>query len=572
LAVGAYELKVVAYDAAGNSTESPVRVAVITEGSVSDWVSPAAKAFHLVSDFGEGTYKSGLKMYLHVPAEMPENAPVVLVMHGCQQTATGFRGDTGWTDLADKYKFYVIFAEMNKTQSDANQSGNSYGCFNWAGYYGRNFARNTGDSASLLQMVKFVQEHNDYQAGDAYVTGLSAGGGMAAVMGAFYPDVFKGVAPMAAPVFGCATYEANGSKTPLGTATENAAYDCMGITSSFSPRSGAGCTSGVACMNPTKKRDGEMWAKHVADMGPANYTGEYPKVITWIGTKDQLVDPIHTDNHVQQWTRVFGIDQTADNSTKVIKDGGREHVYNEYHKDGEPVLATVVIQNMGHGIAVDPGTGEDQGGTGATTDCYGLFCSWKTAVGIHSSYYTARFWGLTGGSNNSGSVSVSITSPTANQVVDVDSTVTIAATATDDLLGVSFVEFYAAGELVCSDSTAPYTCDWATNGIASGTKVALQVIAYNNVAYEQATQTVSVWVGEQVFECKEYSATMYAHRTATPARATLEGTCSAWSSADCTYILTGSEEVMKVPGNQAASTNYTLRETAENYFESGTCN
>lgn len=559
---GSFTLTVKATDASGNTSSQNKTITVAEgDGEVVDpnWESPAAKAYHAVSNFNEGTYVSGIKMNLHIPADLPKNAPVVLAMHGCSQTALSFKNTSGWTALADKYKFFVIFPDMNKMQNGSNQSGNQYGCFNWAGYYGQNWGRGIGDSNSLMQMIRYVQE--TYSAGKAYVTGLSAGGGMSAVMGAFYPDEISGVAPMAGPVFGCANYLPNGSKTS-SSFVEQACYDCMGITSSFTPRAGS-----IATMNPTKNRDAAMWAQHIKDEGPANYTGPYPRIISWIGTKDQLVDPVHSDLHVQQWTGVQDIDDTADNSTKTIKkEGGRSHVYNEYNNaEGTPVVATVVIDNMGHGIAVDKGTGVDQGGDGSATDCYGLFCNWSTDVDIFSSYYTAKWWGILDGSDGSvdNNISVEISSHKDGASVAQNGTVTIVAAASDDEQGISFVQFSVNGTPTCIDEYAPYECDIETK-YDNGTKLTITAKAFNNTDYSQKSDSINIWVGESVFECIDHSATLTNH--AAEGRAVRESI--SWSEAK--YTLNGSGET-ETGTLTNLNTLFDVRETEEGYFEFGKC-
>lgn len=55
--------------------------------------------------------------------------------------------------------------------------------------------------------------------------------------------------------------------------------------------------------------------------------------------------------------------------------------------------------------------------------------------------------------------SVSITFPINGSTVRKNSNVTIQATASDNV-GVSKVEFYVAGSIVCTDTAAPYSCVW----------------------------------------------------------------------------------------------------------------
>ena len=55
-----------------------------------------------------------------------------------------------------------------------------------------------GEALSIRQMIKGVQDRHGTDPQRVFVTGLSAGGAMAAAMLATYPDVFAGGAVIAA--------------------------------------------------------------------------------------------------------------------------------------------------------------------------------------------------------------------------------------------------------------------------------------------------------------------------------------------------------------------------------------
>jgi len=83
-------------------------------------------------------------------------------------------------------------------------------------------------------------------------------------------------------------------------------------------------------------------------------------------------------------------------------------------------------------------------------------------------YYLARGAGAVGrigftgggGGGDTTAPTVSITSPANNADVARRSTVTITATASDNV-GVTRVEFTVNGALQCTDTTAPYSCNWS---------------------------------------------------------------------------------------------------------------
>jgi hypothetical protein len=70
-----------------------------------------------------------------------------------------------------------------------------------------------------------------------------------------------------------------------------------------------------------------------------------------------------------------------------------------------------------------------------------------------------------------------ITSPVDGSVVPKKSTVTISATASDNV-GVTRVEFYVGGQLTCSDMTSSYSCTWKVPA-APGRTYQLQAKAYD---------------------------------------------------------------------------------------------
>ena len=48
-----------------------------------------------------GTNPGNLNMYSYAPTALPANAPLVVVMHGCTQTATQYASESGWNVLAN---------------------------------------------------------------------------------------------------------------------------------------------------------------------------------------------------------------------------------------------------------------------------------------------------------------------------------------------------------------------------------------------------------------------------------------------------------------------------------------
>jgi hypothetical protein len=94
------------------------------------------------------------------------------------------------------------------------------------------------------------------------------------------------------------------------------------------------------------------------------------------GDKDGINAYGNMAETMKQWTSAIGTDQTADSTSSL-----KGHPYALYSN----AVATVSVNGMSHGIAVDPGSGADQGGTTSTL---------SFAVNLWSTYYVAKFFGI----------------------------------------------------------------------------------------------------------------------------------------------------------------------------------
>jgi poly(hydroxyalkanoate) depolymerase family esterase len=63
-------------------------------------------------------------MFVHRPPTLADNPALVVVLHGCTQTAAGYDLGAGWSTLADRYGFALLLPEQQR-------SNNPNGCFNW---------------------------------------------------------------------------------------------------------------------------------------------------------------------------------------------------------------------------------------------------------------------------------------------------------------------------------------------------------------------------------------------------------------------------------------------------------
>ncbi|HWU89742.1 MAG TPA: Ig-like domain-containing protein, partial [Kofleriaceae bacterium] len=236
-------------------------------------------------------------------------------------------------------------------------------------------------------------------------------------------------------------------------------------------------TDAFTCMNPGVNRTPAAWGDLVRNAFPG-YAGRRPKISIWHGTTDTTVQPMNLTESMEQWTNVFGTDQTPDLTETIA--GHAHKVYRD--GSGAAVVETYEISGMGHAVPVDPQFNIPGGAACGSTAAY------MSDFNICSVYQQEQFFGLVAA--DSTPPSTQLTSPAAGAMVS--GNVTLAATASDDI-GVSRVEFLIDGALVGSDTAAPYQVTWSSTTVADGSHVvtARAVDTSGNTATSERTITTS---------------------------------------------------------------------------------
>ena len=314
-------------------TELLARARDMSAGGMSAGTVPGDLA--TVADFGPNP--GGLGMRLHVPQALSPRSPLVVVLHGCGQTAGGYAAGAGWLELADRYGFAVLCPEQAR-------SNNANLCFNW--FEDGDVRRGAGEAASIAQMVRHASAELDLDPRRVFVTGLSAGGAMAAAMLAAYPDLFAAGAVVAGLPYGAAV----------------------------------GVGQALAVMRRVPEMSAGAWGDRVRAASPA--PERRPRVAIWHGDADTTVAPGAAEALVLQWCDVHG------SPRRVVEPppaAGRTHS-TWRRPDGEVVVELHRIAGLGHGTPI----------AAAGVDGCGKAGPWILEAGVSSSLEIARSWGVAG--------------------------------------------------------------------------------------------------------------------------------------------------------------------------------
>lgn len=139
-------------------------------------------------------------VYLPAGYRAPTRLPVVVLLHGCVQTPAAFVDATRFTAVADRNGFLLVLPHQETRHHPQR-------CWRW--YEGRNQHRGQGEPrvlAALTAAVLAERRRWGTDPGRVYVAGLSAGGAMAMVLAATYPDLFAAAGVHSAPAYRSAAH------------------------------------------------------------------------------------------------------------------------------------------------------------------------------------------------------------------------------------------------------------------------------------------------------------------------------------------------------------------------------
>jgi poly(hydroxyalkanoate) depolymerase family esterase len=299
----------------------------------------ARQALHspLAEITGFGANPGDLRMFAYVPENLQPAPALVVVLHGCGQTAAGYDLGAGWSTLAQHYGFALLMPEQQL-------SNNGQGCFNW--FNPEDTARDSGEACSIRQMIARMVSDHAIDTRRIYVTGLSAGGAMTTVMLATYPETFAAGAVIAGLPFGVAT----NVREALNGMFQTPAHP----------------------------------AGELGDLvrNASQHKGPWPKLSVWHGSADRTVNPANANEILKQWLDVHHLPPAPMSEGTV--DGYPHQIW--WNANGETIVESYTITNMAHGTPL---------GLADNDQRYGAEGAFLIEAGISSSHHIANFFGLT---------------------------------------------------------------------------------------------------------------------------------------------------------------------------------
>ncbi len=242
---------------------------------------------------------------LYMPRDLPEGAPLVVMLHGCTQDADQFAQGTRMNLLADRHGFAVLYPEQS-TQA------HSHGCWHW---YDDTERGGRGEARAVVDLVDSLVEERHFDASRVFVAGLSAGAGLATLLALHFPAHFAAIALHSGPAFGDAR-------------------------------------SSIAAMDVMRRglhRDPVAIADEYAE--PGSYPG-MPVLIVH-GDEDPVVSPVNAEHLALEFLRLNDMVEAGGarrGVTPTETDMGDASLV-DYRRDGTTMLRVCHVGKLGHAWA-----------------------------------------------------------------------------------------------------------------------------------------------------------------------------------------------------------------------------
>lgn len=268
-----------------------------------------------------------LNYFVYRPANVTGAVPLIMMLHGCTQSAKDFARGTQMNALADEIGFIVAYPEQPR-------SANMQKCWNW--FRPGDQGKASGEPAVIAGITREIMAGEPIDPARVYVAGLSAGGAAAAIMAEAFPELYVA----------------------------------------------AGIHSGLACGSARDMASAfaAMQGKGKAHRPSSSQT--YVPVITFHGDRDTTVHPVNSQKIHAAWESSPTLSGLRRKSTEGRSQGGQAYRKTELlDGEGRSLSEDWLLKGAGHAWSGGSATGSytDQAGPDASREMVRFFLQHRLA-------------------------------------------------------------------------------------------------------------------------------------------------------------------------------------------------
>jgi poly(hydroxyalkanoate) depolymerase family esterase len=270
---------------------------------------------------------AGLSMSIHAPPDLAPGAPLVVLLHGCNQAPEVFAAETGWLARAMRDGFVLLLPGQSSER-------NAQRCFNW--FREADISCTGGEAAAIAAMTRHVVALHRCDPARVFVVGMSAGGAMAACLLAGFPHLYHAGAVVAG--------------LPAAAAS--------GMVGAMTRMAGRGTQLSPAA-----------WAARARALAPAGEAGPWPSLFIWHGLADQVVDPVNATALADQFAALLVMGDASESVSETI-------ILRQWLNRDSAVKLTLIQQSgIGHVYQAPAASGADAFVIKGSYDTTGEICA-----------------------------------------------------------------------------------------------------------------------------------------------------------------------------------------------------
>ena len=219
-----------------------------------------------LSEYSEFSYSDSTRYYLlYKPRDLPENAPLIFMLHGYDGNPEYLQQYSNLNSTADANGFAVVYP-LGSEDYEGMRHWNARLQVSDTDDTGL-LKSNTDDIGFLSSLARFLQAEHNLSSEKTFVVGVSNGGMMAYVLGMGAPNVFNGVASIIGTMTG-GTWE-NRIPTPFPL------LQLSGVNDEIIPISGWGGAPGMDTIIDYWREQNSCLATETVDINSNNTLYKY---------------------------------------------------------------------------------------------------------------------------------------------------------------------------------------------------------------------------------------------------------------------------------------------------------